>query len=95
MTRRFCHQHQRSCKGQGPETVETKLPACINKASNGNYYYIALQKYCMLKSNFLFCLFFWCITVIAGVQTHLENVVFLPKAYLDNDGFIKVLYHTF
>ncbi|KAG9067627.1 hypothetical protein KI688_012412 [Linnemannia hyalina] len=33
----------------------------------------------------------WCITVIAGVQTHLENVVFLPKAYLDNDGFIKSL----
>ncbi|KAG9062235.1 hypothetical protein KI688_006567 [Linnemannia hyalina] len=32
----------------------------------------------------------WCITVIAGVQTHLENVVFLPKAYLDNDGFIKI-----
>ncbi|KAG0277855.1 hypothetical protein BGZ96_002685 [Linnemannia gamsii] len=33
---------------------------------------------------------FWCITVIAGVQTHLENVVLLPKAYLDNDGFIKI-----
>lgn len=58
MTRRVCHQHQRSCKGQGSETVETKLPACINKASNGNYYYIALQKCCVLRSNFLFCLFF-------------------------------------
>lgn len=58
MTRHVCHQHQRSCKGQGSETVEIKLPACINKASNGNYYNIALQKCCVLRSNFLFCLFF-------------------------------------
>ncbi|KAF9159109.1 hypothetical protein BGX20_003103, partial [Mortierella sp. AD010] len=67
MTKRVCQQHQSNCKGHGPETVEIKLPACINKASN-----------------------VWLITVIVGVQTHQENVVFQQKAYLDNDGFVKI-----